>query len=195
MPKSRLEQNLNNLRNSLDVPQPIVVGEEAATESKAEVDQIQRIVQNTVSQQKPDIDWLAIASSLQQEIENTLNQINLIQKELSSARERVSESREALSLLQTPVKWMPVEGQFQLFDELQKVVDEQKDEQQRLEKLKQIEMAIASGDKLITQKEKQLALLQRELAELQESEEWCRTTHPTFADLKVLTAIAKIKKI
>jgi hypothetical protein len=177
MPKSKLEQNLHNLRTSLNVPPPIMVGGETATEPEAEVDQIQEIVQSTVSAEKPDIDWSAIAAGLAQKIKNTRSQINLIENELAAARERTSESREALSLLQTPMKWEPSE-KFELFHELKRVVDDQQNEQQRLEKLKQIEMAIASGDKLIVQREKQLALLQKELAELEQSEEWCRIYAP-----------------
>jgi hypothetical protein len=179
MPKSKIQQ-LMDARKGLNVAPPVYVGgepEAAIAADQEPSNQIEEIVRSTTTTEKSDIDWSAIAAGLQQEIENTRSQIRLLENELAVAREKLSESREALTLLQTPTKWEPSE-KFELFHELKRVVDDQQNEQQRLEKLKQIEMAIASGDKLIVQREKQLTLLQRELAELEESEEWCRIYAP-----------------
>ncbi len=168
---------MNNLRKSLDVPQPIMVGGEAeiGIELQEQSVHCDRSAKSIATSKE---NWDAIADGLSQNVQNVKSQINLLQQEITAAEARVKESREALDLVLSPPKWLPPMGEFELFDQLQRVVAEQETEQERQQKLEQVQKAIVLGESLVDQKRKQIALLEAELRQFQEALSWATTYAP-----------------
>jgi len=129
-------------------------------------------VKSVATSTQPKIDWGAIASELVQKIDNVTQQITLLQKEITVSEERIAESEEAYQLVINPPRRTPKPGEFQLFDRLDEVVSQQRDEQQRAEKLQQVQQAILLGQQLVAQKQRQISLLEAELRNLQDELIW-----------------------
>ena len=167
MPKSKLEQKfaeLSQLRQQAST---------AAVHTTAD-----QQAQTVAPRDRESIDWQEIASNLVQKIDNTKQQISLLQKEVEVSRSRLRESEEAYQLVKNPPKWEPSAEQFELFHQLKTVISQQESEDDRLKKLEQIQQALELGRQVISQKEKQISLLEAELRNLQEDLMWATKYAP-----------------
>jgi hypothetical protein len=177
MPKSKIQQ-LMDARKGLDVASPVFAGTEPELPAADLQEQSAHSEDSAETAAGNKIDWGAIASNLAQKIDNTKQQINLLQKEIELSQSRIRESEEAYQLVVSPPKWAPKPGEFELFDRLGEVMSQQEDQTQRAEKLRQVQQAITLGQQLVAQKQRQIALLEAELRDLQEELSWA--TRYTF---------------
>lgn len=180
MPRSKIEQNLSNIRQGLNVAAPAFTGGEPVLDAAAEEEEHQSQSDPELNSaiSKVETDWKAITSNLAQRIDNAKQQINLLQKEIKVSQNRLQESEEAYDLVMNPPKWEPSAEQFELFHQLKTVVAQQESEEDRLKKLGQIQQALNLGRQVILQKEKQIVLLEAELRNLQDELTWATKYAP-----------------
>lgn len=105
-------------------------------------------------------------------------EIQNLKVEIEATEKQVNEGREAIALIKNPPKWGIPQGQFQIFEQMQEVLNQAESEELRLQKLTALEGALKTGQAMLDDKRSQLSQLQLKVEHLDSELDWLENFEP-----------------
>ncbi|KOP28272.1 hypothetical protein AMR41_00035 [Hapalosiphon sp. MRB220] len=109
---------------------------------------------------------------LDEQINQTQQKISVLKTEITALENQLGESREAIALIENPIKWEIADGQFDLFQQMREVLSHSKSEEDRIETLEGLKLALQRGHLMLESKRSQLSQHENELRRLTEEKDW-----------------------